>query len=176
MAVFCGDELREAPGFEGLFSVTRDGRVWAHARSWVRGKGSPGEHDGHWMNPVLDKTGYHRVRISLGSRRHFPSVHRLVALAWIPNPLSLPQVNHLDGQKLNNRVENLEWCSAGDNVRHAHSIGLHGPHPCRKLSDDGARTLRARHANGDSVTELARDFLIDRKTVYGVLKGRTYRG
>lgn len=175
MATLPSDELREVPGFEGLFSVTRDGRVWAHAREWIAGKGSEREHLGHWMNPVLDKTGYHRVRFSLGARRHFPSVHRLVALAWIPNPSRLPQVNHLDGKKLNNAVENLEWCTSSDNVKHAHAIGLHGPRPSRKLTDEGARSLRARHASGDSVTELARDFLIDRKTVYGVLKGRTYR-
>ncbi len=169
------DELRAVPGFEGFFSVTRDGRVWAHARSWVRGKGSPGSHEGHWMKPVLDKTGYHRVRISLGPVRHFPSVHRLVALAWLPNPLGLPQVNHIDGDKLNNRDSNLEWCTQAENNRHAHAIGLHGPHPRRKLSDEGARSVRLRHAAGDSVTELAREFGLDRKTVYGVLKGRTYR-
>jgi hypothetical protein len=168
-------DLRDVPGFEGLFAVTRDGRVWAYARSWIRGKGSQGEHEGHWMNPVLDATGYLRVRLSFGRRRQFPSVHRLVALAWIPNPDALPQVNHIDGDKLNNRDSNLEWCTAADNNRHAYAIGLHGPHPRRKLSDEGARTVRLRHAAGDSVTELAREFGLDRKTVYGVLKGRTYR-
>lgn len=169
------NELRDVPGFEGIFAVTRDGRVWAHPRSWIRGKGSQGEHDGHWMNPVLDKTGYLRVRLSLGRRRCFPSVHRLVALTWLPNPRALPQVNHIDGDKLNNRDSNLEWCTSAENVKHAHAIGLHGPRPSRKLTDEGARDLRVRHARGESVTELARHFLIDRKTVYGVLKGRTYR-
>mgnify|MGYP000765614026 FL=1 len=47
------------------------------------------------------------------------SVHRLVATAFIPNPKRLPQVNHLDGNKLNNHVANLEWCDAYDNVMHA---------------------------------------------------------
>ncbi|WP_128000375.1 HNH endonuclease [Piscinibacter defluvii] len=169
-------ELREVPGFDGQYSVTQDGRVWSRAREWVNGKGAPQSHDGMWLKPILDKTGYLRVRISLGQRRHFPSVHRLVAMAWIPNPMALPQVNHIDGHKLNNRAENLEWCTQADNNRHAYAIGLNGPNPKRKLSDDAARSLRVRHANGETVTALARELLIDRKTVYGVLKGRTYRG
>lgn len=169
-------DMRDIPGFEGLFAVTSDGRVWAHPRHWVRGKGSEGEHDGHWMKPVLDKTGYLRVRLSLGRRRHFPSVHRLVALTWVPNPDALPVVNHLDGHKLNNRAENLEWCTAEHNVRHAHAIGLHGPRPTRKLTQESADGIRRRHASGESVAELAREFHLDRKTVYGVLKRRTYRG
>lgn len=168
-------ELRALPGFEGRYGVTRDGRVWSYAHAWINGKGAPQSHDGMWLNPVLDKTGYLRVRLSLGKRRQFPSVHRVVALAWLPNPGGLPQVNHIDGDKLNNRDTNLEWCTPGDNNRHAYAIGLHGPHPRRKLSDEGARSVRSRHAAGDSVAELAREFGLDRKTVYGVLKGRTYR-
>lgn len=83
---------------------------------------------GHGTTKVLalakDQKGYLRVRIYFGKQRITCKVHRLVARAFIPNPSCLPQVNHVDGNKENNHVENLEWCSAHDNVSHAYASGL----------------------------------------------------
>ena len=76
------------------------------------------------------------------------SVHRLVATAFIPNPKRLPQVNHLDGNKLNNHVANLEWCDAYDNVMHAIRPGLRpsspalSPVPCA-TTDEAGNILQA---------------------------------
>ncbi len=69
------------------------------------------------------KRGYVQVRLSTGSGdargRQVFSVHRLVALAFIPNPDGLPEVNHKDGNKSNNHVDNLEWVSRRENIEHA---------------------------------------------------------
>ena len=76
------------------------------------------------------------------------SVHRLVATAFIPNPKRLPQVTHLDGNKLNNHVANLEWCDAYDNVMHAIRTGLRpsspalSPVPCA-TTDEAGNILQA---------------------------------
>lgn len=74
------------------------------------------------LNP--DHKGYLRVRIYLNGVRKTCKVHRLVAEAFLPNPANLPQVNHLDGDKRNNDVGNLEWTTARDNVAHAYRNGL----------------------------------------------------
>lgn len=79
---------------------------------------------------VLPK-GYAFVGVSLGSRDNKPlfKVHRAVAETFIPNPNNLPVINHLDGNKLNNVVENLEWCTHQENTMHAYANGLQKPSP-----------------------------------------------
>lgn len=77
----------------------------------------------------IGKTGrrYGTVRYIENGRQKMAYIHRLVAGAFIPNPYNLPQVNHIDGNKLNNAVSNLEWVTASKNVQHAYEIGLSNP-------------------------------------------------
>ena len=76
----------------------------------------------------------------------FRPLHRLVATAFIPNPDNLPQVNHIDGNRLNNAASNLEWCSASSNVRHAYAAQLKTNkgeiNPVSKLTEQDVRNIR----------------------------------
>jgi hypothetical protein len=71
--------------------------------------------------------GYSRVGLSKNNKQKFFLRHRLVAETYIPNPNNLPEVNHKDGNKLNNHVNNLEWCTCSENHLHAFKLGLHKP-------------------------------------------------
>lgn len=74
--------------------------------------------------PIFIRNGYKCVRINDGQKDRNEYVHRLLGEAFIPNPQSLPCINHIDGNKLNNSLSNLEWCTYTDNLNHAYSNGL----------------------------------------------------
>jgi len=93
---------------------------------------------GRFLSPVKQRTGYSHVSLSQdGFKKNF-SVHRLIAMAWLDNPDDLPQVNHKDGDKSNNAVNNLEWMTAQENSQHAVATGLRRRTRAfdRKISDE----------------------------------------
>lgn len=137
--------MRDIPGLEGAYAATADGRIWSHARQWGNHLARRA-HSGAFLKPDIDRSGYHRVTLHQGGKRRRCSVHRLVALAWIPNPRALPFVNHIDGVKANNAFTNLEWCTQGDNERHAWRTGLKKDTPERRAIR--AATMRSVNARG----------------------------
>src|SRR5687767_12936805 len=103
--------MRPISGFEGEYSVNPSGVVWSHKRSKM-------------MRLMDNGTGYKRVALRSGGSCRYLYVHRLVAQAFLENHKELPEVNHKDGDKANNNVNNLEWCTRRENVEHAIRTGL----------------------------------------------------
>lgn len=93
------------------------------------------------LSSEISSTGYEMVLIYQKGIATQHSVHRLVAKAFLPNPEQLPQVNHLDGNRLNNHLSNLEWCDAHDNLMHAILLGICPVSPtsvpCARTDEDG---------------------------------------
>ena len=99
---------RHVEGYENSYEVTSSGEVLSLKRKVSK-----------VLAPGKDKKGYLRVSLSEGGKAKTHKVHRLVAKAFIPNPDNLPQVNHIDEDKTNNHVSNLEWCTNKHNVTHS---------------------------------------------------------
>jgi len=88
----------------------------------------------NYLSGSHDSRGYVVVSIYSQEKLYSKKIHRLVAEAFIPNPENKPQVNHIDGNKQNNHVSNLEWNSPSENGKHAYRTGLHKPLPPEKVT------------------------------------------
>lgn len=109
--------LREIPGTSGKYLAGDDGAIYS--ANFHRAVGRMVQ-----MRQFPNRFGYLSVQLRLDGRGRSMLVHRLVAMAFIPNPDALPQVNHRDGSKTNNSATNLEWVSASQNIRHSIAIGI----------------------------------------------------
>lgn len=103
--------MKEIPGYPGIY-VTEDGQIYSGLR------------DGIYLKQQENNKGYMTVRVTVGKEKKVIRVHRAVAEAFIPNPMNKLQVNHKDGNKKNNSVDNLEWVTNKENAVHAMKYGL----------------------------------------------------
>lgn len=164
------DEMRPVPGFEGLYSVTRDGRVWSHPKRMARAF-----HNGQWLRPGASTSGYLTVVLRRDCRPKSVMVHRLVAMAWLPKVDGADEVNHLDGHKHNNIATNLEWCTRSENQLHAWRIGLNKARRGGILTMDQAATVRALVIEGERQIDVARRLGVAKQVINCIVLNRTYR-
>lgn len=133
------------------------------------------KHNNKQIKPQKNGKGY--LRVYIGKKGYF--VHRLVAIAFIPNPENKPQVNHKDGNKLNNSVENLEWCTNQENRTHAIKNGLHRcGEQCSysKLNEKQVLKILNLLYNGQhTVTEISKMFGVSRGTISDIKNNKTWK-
>lgn len=124
----------EIPETEGMYFASKTGEIKSadRFRPYIsHGKKGVYVRKGKVLKQTLNTYGYPVVSIHVpGKMQKVVPVHKLIATTFIKNPNNEPQINHIDGNKKNNCVENLEWCSVKENLRHAYRIGLnHGGKP-----------------------------------------------
>lgn len=113
-------------GFENLYQVSNFGNIRSLDREVNCGL-TPNKkviRKGKILCSHPNWNNYLMVNLCTNNKGHSKAVHRLVAETFIPNPNNLPQVNHIDGNKNNNNVSNLEWCTAKENINHSWKMGL----------------------------------------------------
>lgn len=110
-------------GYESFYEVSDRGRVRSKDRQVWNGRGFYNK-KGRILKQSKTTTGYWKVELSKDGEKKSKKVHRLVAESFIPLSKGKPLINHKDGNPLNNKVENLEWCNQSENMKHAYETGL----------------------------------------------------
>ena len=116
---------KDIAGYEGYYQVSNFGNVRALERTILKSNGIVYVRKAREMAKTLNTDGYPTVKLSKNDKGERIAVHRLVALAFIPNPNRLPEINHIDFNRQNARVDNLEWVSHKDNILYTINAGRH---------------------------------------------------
>lgn len=168
------EEWRVIKGYEGYYEVSNLGRI----RSLSRVIANHGVNKNFITKERILRlgylgVGYPSVLLSVDGVRHNKVVHRIVAIAFLENPNNYPMINHKDGDKANNNLENLEWCNAKQNAEHARKTGLipwGERHTQSKLSN--LEQLAIFHQKGKrKAKRLARLFGVSQGLIYLIWRG-----
>jgi hypothetical protein len=154
--------MKDIPNYEGIYAITKDGKVWSYRRN-------------KWLQPLNSKRGYVTQILCLNGVNIQFKVHRLVMLTYIGK--SDLQVNHINGIKDDNRLENLEYCNQSHNIRHADKLGL-------RIPNKGIKNGRSILTNKDVLfilstdiknSVLAKKYNVSRDHIAKIKKGNAWK-
>lgn len=151
-------------GLEG-YGIDKTGYIWSFkSGDWVK------------LTRHYDTKGYQCFKYYFNGKKRTDRVHRILAMLFIDNPENKVDVNHKDGDRKNNNIDNLEWCTRSENIKHAYSE-LNHPRmqgvksPKSKLNDEKVREIRKLCQNGLSQRAVANIMNIHHSIVGGIMKG-----
>jgi hypothetical protein len=161
---------KDIAGFEGLYQVSNLGNVKRLVSERV--------FEERLIGRSIDRYGYVKRVLSKDGKNNCFTEHRLVAMAFIDNPNNKATVNHKNGIKTDNRVENLEWCTNQENMKHAIETGLKDQkgikhHKC-KLTEEQVLEIR-KIGFSQTRTSLSKKYGVSRTNILGIIKGKFWK-
>lgn len=173
---------KDVTGFEGLYMVSSFGRIKGCSKLIKHYKGGFSRRKERILKTSEDRYGYLKVVLQRDKKRLHTTVHRVVAKAFLKNPNNLPQVNHEDGNKKNNRVDNLTWCNTSYNIRHAIDNGLIDHEKVSgencyitNLTNELVLEIRDKMKNGIKNKEIEKEYKLSRSAVSRIRNRKSFK-
>lgn len=165
-------------GYDGVYLVSDTGLIYSEARTEFVASGRTGGHFRYrqpkLLTPKLSNSGYLQIGLHLNGRCRRESIHRIVAKTFVPNPEGLPEVNHLDGNKVNNRADNLVWSNRSQNSLHSTRVlgkNRGTDNTKAKLNDIAVVEICRRLNRGDRQSDIAVDFNVTNSAIHRIHRG-----
>jgi hypothetical protein len=176
--------MKDVLNYEGIYAISEDGKVFAYDKK-VKVGNNGGYRDQHGFflkfYKTTKKTDHSCVYLAKEGRKKRFFIHRLIATAFIENPHNHPFVNHKDGNASNNSIENLEWCTAKQNSKHAYDMGfLKMPNQSgannsnAKLSNDEVIAIRGHYEIEKNISNVAKKFNIKKSTAWTICTRKSW--
>jgi len=167
------EEWKDIPYYSGFYQVSCKGRIKSLTRTVVSSNGKKYVIMGKAISPYKTKHGYLAFKVNKNGKRKGMYVHRAVLLAFTKEEGE--QVNHIDGIKTNNNIENLEWVTASENYNHALVNGLRKYAYGKKIDDMSVLTMKTLSGCGYKYSQIAKFFPITKESVANCCKGVTWK-
>jgi hypothetical protein len=168
--------FKDVENYEGYYQISNLGRIKSLQRFAKNHSGFKKVLKERFLNPSISKTGYYVVSFKKDGIKKTFKVHRLIAIAFIDKVEGKDFINHKNGIKTDNRIENLEWCNIAENNRHSRDIGLTNQDgynsSSSKLTEEQVLFIRN---SGLSLTKLSFMFEVGFTTVYKAKNRITYK-
>lgn len=175
------EQWKEVIGYCGLYEISNLGNAKRISKTITNCKGVKVFIKGRFKKVIVDKNNYHWFSLSINGINKTLSVHRLVAIHFVPNPENKPDINHKDGNKANNKFNNLVWSTKSENSKHAYETGLNWSYcgeqsELSKLTEKDVLEIRKNYIPVvNSYSMLAKKYNVGPNTIGDIICRRTWK-
>jgi len=169
------------PGYEGYYVISNLGCVKSLDRTIEKKNGAKVFLAGKTVSISVHKHGHHVVRLWKNNETKLFNLYRILAIVFISNPENKKEVNHIDGNRMNYNLDNLEWVTPSENMKHAFKNGLSKcnfekgfKHRFCKIDEEMLKSIFERRKEGKKLKQIAGEFGLNLQYVSRILKGLTY--
>lgn len=167
---------KDIPNYED-YQASNLGHIRSKDRVIISTRGGRRFYESVVLKFSITEFGYYQCTVSdtVNKTRKTGRIHRLVAMAFIANPDNKPQINHIDGNKLNNNIKNLEWSTAKENNKHAIDTGLRRKRFMAKISIEDVKDVKRMLKSGMTPTEISKNHKASYDSIYDIKRNKTWK-